>query len=183
MVKSRRRRHWGDRPELLRDVMLAQWPEVPADQKIKAHVFDVDGTLIDVSRVRWHVNLNDSRNRGFKDFNSFHEAAASEPPHAWVVDAINAVPEDEAAIVVTARKRMWENHTVWSLLLSGVTRLDHLFMRRDDDDRKDFLVKADILEMISRRFRIVRAWDDNPNVIALWESHGIPVVRVPGWEE
>jgi hypothetical protein len=56
-----------------------------------------------------------------------------------------------------------------------------LHHRRDDDQRVDSEVKREILADLRTRYTITAAWDDNPNVIALWESEGIPVTVVPGW--
>jgi hypothetical protein len=49
--------------------------------------------------------------------------------------------------------------------------------------RADVLVKHDIYRSIALRWDVVRAHDDNPNVIALWEHLGIPVNVVPGWTD
>lgn len=56
------------------------------------------------------------------------------------------------------------------------------FHIRADDGRPDVVVKRDILLHQLRPHRdVVHAWDDNPNVIALWKEYGIPVTTVPGW--
>lgn len=152
------------------------------DDKPLAAILDVDGTLCDVSSVRWHVNLKDPRNKGYKDYDRFHEEATGCPAHKWVVGLTHALRPDITRIVVTARKRRWEKATVWFLLLNNV-RFDHLFMRGDNDGRPDYEVKAEILTHIQTRYDVALAVDDNPAVLRLWEERGIPTVVVPGWEE
>jgi cytosine/adenosine deaminase-related metal-dependent hydrolase len=56
-------------------------------------------------------------------------------------------------------------------------------MRGDDDHRKDYLVKKDILDRIQKHWTVVHAVDDNPAVIQLWEENGIPTTIIEGWDE
>lgn len=141
----------------------------------QAEIFDVDGTLCDVASVRHHV-------RGERrDFDAFHEAALACPPHDWVVEgARTAAREGRAVVVVTARRERWRAGTSFWLALHDVPS-DHLYLRGLHDGRPDVEVKRDVLDQVSRRYDVVRAWDDNPHVIGLWESAGIEVVVVPGW--
>ena len=148
--------------------------------KQTAIIFDMDGTLANVSSIRHLVVPNDERN--WKDFNAFHEASASVPANAHVVNhAQVAHMLGHAVIIVTARKAMWARHTAMWLALNGVPS-DAMFMRGNNDHRADRLVKQDILTAIRHTWDVVHAVDDNPNVIALWESEGIPTTVVEGWE-
>lgn len=143
--------------------------------KRRAVIFDVDGTLADVSSIRHHVLQRR------KDFHAFHEQSVNVPPHHWVLGLARiAEAEGLAVLVVTARSTQWRHHTAWWLAMHGVPS-DALFMRRHGDHRKDVLVKAEILAKIRTRFEVVHAVDDNPAIIALWESEGIPTTTVPGW--
>lgn len=146
-----------------------------------AVIFDVDGTLCNVSTARHHVILSDTQKR--KNFDKFHEDALSCPPHHNVVEAARVAHSDGLAVlVVTARSSEWMNQTVWWLLLNDVP-FDQMYMRKRGDGRKDFLVKQDILAMIRRDgFNPIHAWDDNPNVLALWDAEDIPTTIVPGWD-
>lgn len=57
--------------------------------------------------------------------------------------------------------------------------------RGDDDNRSDHEVKRDIYKIVTEDhgFNIVRAIDDNPKIIDLWQELGIPTEIVPGWSE
>jgi hypothetical protein len=49
-------------------------------------------------------------------------------------------------------------------------------MRIVNDFRPDVAVKTDILErIVADGYRVVEAWDDAPDVVELWRSHGIEV--------
>ena len=148
-----------------------------------AIIFDMDGTLANVSSIRHHLTTFDAtKRRVIKHFDAFHAASVDVPPNASVVNhAQVAHMLGHAVIIVTARKAMWRNHTAMWLAINGVPS-DALFMRADDDNRKDFDVKADILDAIEHTWNVIHAVDDNPSVIALWESRGIPTTVVEGWE-
>lgn len=140
----------------------------------EASIFDMDGTLADVSGIR-HLLAGPGR------FDAFHRASIDCPPHRRVVDAaISEHVAGRAVLIVTARQARYRNVTAMWLAIHGVPS-DAMFMRATGDSRPDFEVKAEILAKIRQRWTPVAAWDDNPAVIRLWEQEGIPVTVVPGW--
>lgn len=56
-------------------------------------------------------------------------------------------------------------------------------MRPDNDFRKDYVIKKEILARLRHRYDIVQAWDDNPAILKLWGDEGIPTIVVPGWDD
>jgi phosphoserine phosphatase len=148
--------------------------------KRTAVIFDMDGTLANVSSIRHLVKPNSERH--WKDFHAFHRESVNVPAHAHVVNhAQTAHMLGHDVVIVTARSQMWARHTAMWLALNGVPS-SAMFMRANGDHRADVLVKADILEAISHTWDVVHAVDDNPSIIALWQSKGIPVTVVEGWE-
>lgn len=147
----------------------------------EAEIFDVDGTLCNVQAIRHFVR--GGKDNGYrKDFNAFHQESVNCPANPQVVEGVKAaVAAGRQVLVVTARSTRYRNHTAFWLALNGI-HSDRLFMRREGDFRVDVSVKDDIYRSISARWNIVRAWDDNPSIIGLWEGYGIPVEKVPGWE-
>lgn len=144
--------------------------------KRPAVIFDMDGTLADVSAIRHYVA------QAPKDFDKFHAESVNCPPHEWVAEsARNLSRAGYDILVVTARKHRWRHQTAWWLGMHNIPS-DALFMRADGDQRKDVEVKRDILASIREVWDVVYAYDDNPAIIALWRSEGIPVTVVPGWE-
>jgi phosphoglycolate phosphatase-like HAD superfamily hydrolase len=144
--------------------------------KRTAAIFDMDGTLADVSSIRHHVSGR------HKDFSAFHEASVDVPPHPEVVQAArDAKAAGHDVFIVTARDAMWRNHTAAWLGINDVPS-DGLFMRAHKDRRPDYEVKSEIHDKIAQTHDIVHAHDDNPAVIKLWQEKGIPTTVVPGWE-
>ncbi len=142
----------------------------------KCAIFDMDGTLANVSSIRHFVRVRP------KDFNKFHSESVNVPPNPIIVGKAQVMAEQGFDIViVTARRAMWRNHTAMWLALNNVPS-HALFMRGNKDHRSDVLVKQDILKVIRRSWNVIHAVDDNPSIIKLWEEEGIPVTIVEGWE-
>jgi len=142
----------------------------------EAVLVDCDGTLVDVTGIR---HLLDGPGR----FDAFHRESVNCPPNQWVIDEVRAQhAAGRAVLVVTARQARYRNLTAFWLAMHGVPS-DAMWMRATNDGRPDRVVKAEILVRIRTRWRPVLAFDDNPNVVALWEAEGIPVTIVPGWPE
>lgn len=154
-------------------------------KRLQAVIVDVDGTLVDVSSVRHHVlaALQPDGTYNTKNFDAFHSESVNCPP---IFDTLGRVHrwynEGYVILIVTARSRQYYPQTAWWLAEHQVPHHD-LIMRDNFDQRADYVVKSEMLERIQKRYEVVAAIDDNPSVVALWESHGIPVHVVPGWEE
>lgn len=150
--------------------------------KPQAIIFDMDGTLCNVSSIRHHLIPTDPRFKGKKDFDAFHSESVNCPPHTHVWYAFkSAQHRGLKVIVVTARQEKYRAHTSWWLSEQGLLPDEH-HHRQNGDFRKDVEIKREILEDLRKRYDIVQAWDDNPAIIELWKSEGIDTVEVPGWE-
>ena len=149
-----------------------------------AVIFDMDGTLADVSSIRHHIKkFDETKRRVVKHFHRFHAESVSVPAHDYVVNAAQmAKMMGHDVLVVTARKHMWRHHTAWWLAMHNVPS-DMLIMRGNEDNRKDYEVKKDMLNTIRKAYNVIHAWDDNPSIIKLWTKEGIPTTVVPGWED
>ena len=155
----------------------------------KAVIFDMDGTLADVRGIRHHVV-----GRRRRDFDAFHADSVNVPPTPHVANAavmadmlgaagrVEAIEPNVDVVVVTARKVRWARHTAMWLAMNRIPSAA-MFMRADKDSRPDGEVKRDILRSIRRTWDVIAAWDDNPKIVALWESEGITTHRVDGWVE
>lgn len=144
--------------------------------KPTAYIFDVDGTLANVDPYLHYVRGSD------RDYDAFHEASIDALPNMGVMQMLNnAVSDKHAILVVTSRKEKWRGLTSMWLALNNA-RSHALFMRADNDNRPDYDVKKDILNKINNYWTVVHAVDDNPNVIRLWEEHGIPTTKIGTWD-
>lgn len=144
--------------------------------KPEAVIVDVDGTLADVTQYRHHVLTRP------KNFDAFHREAMDAPPIRSTIDwTLDHHRAERAILVVTARMETWREETTAWLDRHVPHAYIGPFMRRDKDYRPDFEIKREILVKIRTVYTVVGAIDDNPNVVRLWESEGIPTTIVPGW--
>lgn len=149
------------------------------DSYREAIIFDMDGTLTDVSSIRHYVAKTEKKK--YADFDMFHRSALFCPPNHDVLEfAQQAEQEGFAIIIVTARNERYRDSTQAWLDKHNVT-YDNIFMRPDGDFRKDYVVKSEILEEIEKHYDVVHAVDDNPQVLQLWEEVMIPVTKVPSY--
>ena len=138
----------------------------------EAVIFDVDGTLCDVSGVRHYVEGPK------KDFTSFHNASLFCPPISHVTAMARAYQRAGLAIiVVTARDARFERVTRDWLYKHRVSYAA-LHMRPWGDQRRDDDIKREILSNIMRLYRPVLAIDDREDIIAVWRAAGIPTYKV-----
>ena len=146
---------------------------------MEAWIFDMDGTLCDVSSVRHYV-VGETKN-----FDAFHKAAVTScPPHQWVVDAAReADARGIKVLIVSARMARWGRDSLKWATNVGVPWHDAWF-RQNGDFRRDNIVKREIYHDICERgYNVTRAYDDNPSIVALWEELKVDCVVVPGWDD
>lgn len=134
-------------------------------------VFDIDGTLVDVSRLLYLVP---------DSLTEFHARAESEG--VGIKDTINTAcrfyDEGTTVIVLTARGEEWRDSTMRLLLRLGV-RFTHLQMRADGDLRDDVAVKRDgIYALRAQGFSPYAAWEDKPEVAEMLNAEGLTVTIV-----
>lgn len=143
----------------------------------QATIFDMDGTLCDVSSVRHHVKGRE------RNFDAFHRDSLSCPPHHWVADTARWVHSSgHGVLILTGRMAKWREGTARWLEKWNIP-FDELLTRADGDFRKDTVIKAELLANVRRRWQITEAIDDNPAIVELWRSEGIPTTVVPGWDD
>lgn len=146
---------------------------------MRAVILDMDGTLSDPSGRLHHLD-------GEKNWPAFHDAMGDDEPIAAIATLariLYAAAERgdgiDAVIIVTARHDdpKYRQLTVDWLELHGI-RYHALYMRRNDDYRRDHLVKADILQqIIDAGYEPVLAVDDRPEVVRMWRDHGITTLQ------
>lgn len=143
-----------------------------------AVIVDVDGTLIDNSGIIDYLEPPGV------EFHRYHVESVHAPAHGWVVDeVVDAYNQGHALLIVTARPSRYFHETRTWLSLNLPVPYAQIYMRDDGDNRPDGVVKLEILDMIDEDgFDPLHAWDDNPHVIAVWESQGITVTRVGNWD-
>jgi FMN phosphatase YigB (HAD superfamily) len=147
-----------------------------------AIIFDVDGTLADVSPYLHHIrNVNDDPDFK-KDYEKFHQESIDALPNFEVVEMLNkAFFNQQHVIVVTSRNEYWRGLTSYWLAKNDIGH-HALYMRKDGDFRPDYEVKKDILLKIKKHWNVIHAIDDNPAVLKLWFEYGISTTKIGNWD-
>ncbi|AEQ20918.1 conserved hypothetical protein [Rhodococcus phage E3] len=146
--------------------------------QLKTAIFDMDGTLVDVTSVR-HLIFQKPR-----DYEGFYVGGAQCPPNKGVLaQAIDMHERGYEIIIVTGRDRKYEGLTRgW--LARHFPHYTALFMREDGDRRPAHIVKEEILGALLMFGRdVVFAADDDPKIIEMWTRNGIDTMHVPGWKD
>jgi predicted kinase len=149
------------------------------DGRRQAVIFDMDGTLAEISRIRHYVNGKGK----YRDFDTFHRSAVWVPANEAVLEMTkDARKAGLEVVIVTAREERYRDSTQKWLDDHGVDYAN-IYMRPLGDMRKDGIVKKEILKDIKQHYDVVHAVDDRPEVIDVWHNAGISTTYVPGLEE
>lgn len=143
-------------------------------------IFDYDGTLSDGTH-RLHL-LPTKDLHLTESWSEFNRAAADDAPITDTIQVMNAMwLAGFTVIILTGRSDEVEQESIeW--LDRHHARYDYMIMRRASDNRKDTVIKQEVLETIGLE-HIIAAWDDSPSVIPFFRSLGITTYAVTAYDK
>jgi hypothetical protein len=137
-------------------------------------VFDIDGTLANVDHRRSFVATKP------KNWKAWNAGLVRDTPHAHIVylNRIIAASGEFKIIVCSGRGEEVRPQTeAW--LKHHDVNFEKLYMRREKDFRKDFIVKEELLDqMIRDGYVPYIVFDDRESVVQMWRRRGIPCLQV-----
>lgn len=142
-------------------------------------IFDMDGTLSNPAHRLHHLH-------GEKDWEAFHDKMEDDEPFPAIIRLMKTLYAAaqrgegyDAIVVVTARHDLEKYKEMTERWLKREGAPYHaLFMRKNDDYRKDHIIKAEILQrMIDEGYEPVLAIDDRPEVVSMWREFGITTLQ------
>lgn len=130
----------------------------------KCCLFDLDGTL-----------FNKSPERGYFEWNKVH----LDFPKNYVLNVLKLYKNSgHKIILLSGRKEEARDGTIQCLNQYNIP-YDSLFMRADDDDRSDEIVKRELFEYyIRNNYYVECVVDDRLKVIRMWYELGLNVFCV-----
>lgn len=144
----------------------------------KCYIFDLDGTLADLSHRLHHIQKSPKDWRAFFAYENVYEDGLI--THVgWVYGSLRRA--GNPTVIVSGRSdECWEATTDW-LAKHGV-QYDKLYMRTAGDRRPDYQVKYDLLQKLKADgWEPIMAFDDRDQVVQMWRDNGIPCAQVaPG---
>ena len=137
-------------------------------------IFDIDGTLADVSERIHHVRKKP------KNWNAFFQGMAQDKAIHSMVRLCNILYESGIQILLcSGRSEEHRDQTVQWLAEKGVN-YHELILRRDGDRRSDNIVKREMLAGIDKS-KILFVVEDRSRVVEMWRSEGLVCLQcAPG---
>jgi hydroxymethylpyrimidine pyrophosphatase-like HAD family hydrolase len=137
-------------------------------------IFDIDGTLADVSQRIHHVRKKP------KNWNAFFAGMAQDKAIHSMVRLCNILYASGIKIILcSGRSEKHRDETVRWLGEQGVS-YHGLMLRKDHDRRSDTVVKCEMLEQIDRS-KILFVVEDRSRVVEMWRSEGLVCLQcAPG---
>lgn len=137
-------------------------------------IFDIDGTLADVSERIHHVGKKP------KNWNAFFAGMAQDKAIHSMVRLCNILYASRLRILLcTGRSEAHRDETVQWLAEKGVD-YHELILRRDGDRRSDTVVKREMLAGMDKS-RIIFVVEDRSRVVEMWRSEGLVCLQcAPG---
>ncbi|AUG88496.1 3'-phosphatase, 5'-polynucleotide kinase [Vibrio phage Vp_R1] len=150
------------------DVQMLKWYQ----RLPKAVIFDLDGTL-SCGKHRLHLLPPKELAHINSSWDEFNLAAGADDPIEDNITILKALKDqDYKIIILTGRSATAKKVTEEWLDLHSVP-YDDLIMRGSDDDRKDTVIKEEVLRGLMRFFHIVACFDDLEHVAKHIRSLGL----------
>jgi phosphoglycolate phosphatase-like HAD superfamily hydrolase len=137
-------------------------------------IFDIDGTLADVSERIHHVSKKP------KNWNAFFAGMAQDKAIHSMVRLCNLLYDSGIQIVLcSGRSEEHRQQTVEWLAQQGVNYHD-LLLRKEKDRRSDTEVKRELLAALDKS-KILFVVEDRSRVVEMWRSEGLVCLQcAPG---
>jgi len=138
--------------------------------KLPAVLVDIDGTLVDVTSIRHHVEGSK------RDFDSFHRASLDCPPHVPVIQRLESLKSAGTVVIaISGREERFRRLTDFWLAMWDVP-CDDLHMRPTGDRRADVVFKRELFERLSLVFDVREVIDDSGPLLEMWAQMNVPSV-------
>lgn len=137
-------------------------------------IFDVDGTLADISHRRHFVASKP------KNFGAFNRAMVHDTPHYDIIELLNRhVVFGDRVLIASGRGEEDRNTTEKWLAIHNANSYQRLYMRPAKDYRSDDIIKEEILaQMRLDGYDPKLVYDDRDQVVAMWRRNGIRCLQV-----
>lgn len=143
-------------------------------------IVDLDGTLSDGSH-RLHLLPTENLHLT-ESWSEFNRAAAGDSPIKSTIAVINGLWVSGFAIVILTGRSDEVRYETCKWLNENGVKFDEIIMRRQEDNRKDTVIKEEALRAIGLD-NIVCAFDDSPNVVKHFRSLGITTYQVTEYDK
>lgn len=114
----------------------------------------------------------------FGTANPYERDFSKDEVNMRVYELLNRLKEDRTIIILSGRKDTFREVTEKWLREHAIPH-DALFMRKGDDNRKDFIIKRELYEaQIKGKYNVFCVFDDRDQVVELWRNLGLICFQV-----
>ena len=139
-------------------------------------IFDIDGTLMDISHRKKYVTQRP------KDWNKFREETSNDTPNEDVFAIAKALQKAGHNILIASGRNKSQRAVTLKQLMKEKLVFRALELRSDTDYRPDTEVKSGMLDKFREQgFNPELVFDDRSSVVDMWRQRGLRAVQVaPG---
>lgn len=140
---------------------------------MKTILFDLDGTLADIAHRRHYVM---SEKKNWVQFNAH---IGEDNPNLPIVSFYKKLWQSQQyeIIIVSGRSEQYRKITEQWLIWHEIP-FKRLVMRQIKDNRKDAIIKKEILDLLRQEGKdILFAVDDRQQVVDMWRENGITCLQ------
>jgi hypothetical protein len=137
------------------------------------YIFDIDGTLADISHRLHFIQEKPA------DWRGFFVACPEDKPISEVIEIAKALAPRHSIKLITGRSDEIEQQTSLWLNQQGIFFSD-LLMRKSGDHREDSVVKAELLDRLLTYATepIAGVFEDRKQVVDMYRAKGLRVFQV-----
>lgn len=141
---------------------------------MKTIIFDLDGTLADVSHRRRFKNDGSFDWKYFNDPDNIKNDTVNEA----VADLYRNLSGKYNRVILSGRNKAAFYQTRNWLDLNRIFNYDAIMLRQEGDYREDYIIKKEMLDtLLSKGHEIAFAIDDRDQIVKLWRSLGITCLQ------
>jgi len=143
------------------------------------YIFDIDGTLADISHRLHFIQQKPA------DWTGFFRACPADKPIKEVVEIYKVLQNEHSIKIITGRSSEILDETAQWLGDNGMFFSD-LLMRESGDHREDYIVKAELFDNLIRTHYwnqvpvelIAGIFEDRKQVVKMYRAKGLRVFQV-----
>lgn len=145
---------------------------------IKSVIFDIDGTLANLSHRLHHIREKQ------KDWASFFNEVDKDTLIEPIRSLLYTFEDDDYKILLVSGRPEKTRAATEKWMADNAIDFEELYMRPDNDCRPDDKVKSQILDgIIKDGYDVKFVIDDRPRVIAMWRERGLTCLQCREWME
>lgn len=150
--------------------MYTPLDEIPKEKKL-AIIFDIDGTITDITHRRKYVKQSP------KDWDNFNDLMKDDILQPWAKALIKDLRIRYKIILITGREERFRRITIDWMDNKGI-HFDALLMRTTGDKTDDDIIKKELYRRhIEPEYDVIAVFEDRGRVVKMWRELGLTCLQ------